>query len=63
MDKEGVDVTLLSDTLQSNRSHRNYYRQGQGFVPKKNHEPVCIREDHEHGVGPGVNTTLLSDGL
>ncbi len=40
MDIEGVDVTLVSDTLKS----IGLTETGKGLVVKKNPEPVCIQE-------------------
>jgi hypothetical protein len=45
-----------------NRSRRICCRKGNDLVVKKNHGP-CESEDHEHRVGDGANTTLLSDTL
>ena len=44
-----------------NRSHRIFYRKGKGLITKKTH--ACESKEHEHGVGVGGNTTLLSDAL
>jgi hypothetical protein len=47
-----------------NRSHRICCHKVKGLVPKKPMD-LCVfeSEDHECGVGVGVNTALLSDTL
>ena len=55
MDIEGVDGTLLSDTLWS-------IGFAESAVARTKSMDLCVSEikDHEQGVGAGMNTTLLS---
>ena len=54
----GVRYTIV------NRSHRICFRKDKGLVVKKTMN-LCVSEseEYEDGVGPGVNSTLLSDTL
>ncbi len=64
MDIEGVDGTLLSDTLPSIGLGESAVGRAKVWFRKK--KWTCVHErvtSHDHGVGPGVNTTLLSDTL
>ena len=64
MDKEGVDATLLSDTLQSIGLTESVPVRAKGWLKNKPMDLfVCESEEHEHGVGTGVDTTLLSNTL
>jgi hypothetical protein len=60
VDIECVGVTLLSDTLQSIGLTESVDTRVQGWFRKKPMD-LCVseNEEHEDGVGSGVNTTLL----
>ena len=65
VDEEGVDTTtLLSDTLLSIGLTESVSVRTKVWVRKK---PMnlcaCESEEHDHEVGAGVNTTLLSGTL
>ena len=64
MDIERVDGTLMSDTLQSIGLTESAAARAKVWLRKK---PIdlcaCESEGHEHGVGGGANSTLLSDTL
>ena len=64
MDKEGVDDTLLSDTLQTIGLAESDVDRGKVWLWKKTMDLcACESEEYEDGVGAGVNSTLLSDTL
>ena len=64
MDIEGVDTTLLSDTLQSIGLAESADGRSKVWLGKKPMDLcACENEEHEYGVGAGANTTLLSDTL
>ena len=64
MDKEDLDATLLSDTLESIGLAESAAARAKVWLRKK---PIdlcaCESEEREHGVGAGANSTLLSDTL
>ena len=60
MDKEDVDTTPLSDTLQSiGLSESDSSREKVWFLKKPMDLCVCESEEHEHGVGAGAAVTLV----
>ncbi len=65
MDKEDLDATLLSDTLQSIGLAESDVARAKVWLRKKPIDQcACESEGHEHGVGAaGANSTLLSDTL
>ena len=61
---DGVNSTLMSDTLQSIGLAESAAVLVKVWLRKKAMDLcACEREGHEHGVGVGVNSTLLSDTL
>jgi hypothetical protein len=76
VDIEGVDATLMSDTLLSiglaesaTVRAKVWLRKcvtvrAKVWLRKKTMDLcACESEEHEHGVGAGANTTLMSDTL
>ena len=60
----GANSTLLSDTLQSMGLTESVTSRARVWLRKKTMDLCAFEsEEHEHGVGAGVNSTLLSDTL
>ena len=64
MDIEGVDATVLSDTLKSIGLAESAAARAKVWLRKKTMDLcACESEEHENEVGAGVNAIIMSDTL